>query len=175
MKNLLFVAFAALSVLLSCNQSNKKQDTKQEEVKTLAANSISQLIEMAEQNVGKEVCFKGIVQHVCAHSGRRAFLVDETGKFSIRVEATGEINGFNRELSGSTITVKGSIAEQRLTEKEINEYEAKVKAKEDAEEGGEHCSAEMANITKMRDWMKENNKNYYSIYFVKGTSYEIVE
>lgn len=176
MKKLLFVAFAALSVLVSCKPANKKQENKQEVVKeTPTIKSIAQIMEMVEQNVGKEVFFKGMVQHVCAHSGRRAFLVDETGKFSMRVEAKGEIKGFNRELSGSTIAVKGTIAEQRLTEEEINTYESRVKAKEDAEQGGEHCSAEMTNITKMRDWMKENKKNYYSIYFVNGTSYEMVE
>ncbi|WP_321281917.1 hypothetical protein [Marinifilum fragile] len=175
MKKLLFVAIAALSVLVSCNQTNKKRDTKQEEIEPVAAKTISQVMEIAAQNVGKEVFFQGMVQHVCAHSGRRAILLDETGKLSIRVEAKGEINGFNRELSGSTIAVKGTIAEQRLSEETINEYEAKVKAKQDAEEGGKHCAAEMTNITKMRDWMKENNKKFYSIYFINGTSYEIVE
>lgn len=175
MKKLIFIVFAALSVLVSCNQSNKKQETKKETVKEFSAKTIAQVMETAEQNIGKEVFFKGMVQHVCAHSGRRLILQDETGKLSLRVEATGSINGFNRELSGSIIEVKGTLQEKRLSEEFINEWEEKVKANEDAEEGGEHCASEMTNINQMRDWMKEKNKKFYSIYFVNGTSYEIID
>lgn len=175
MKKLLFVAFATLSVLVSCNQTNKKQETKQEVGVEPTAQSIAQVMKTAEQNVGKKVFFTGMVQHVCAHSGRRAILLDETGKLSLRVEATGKINGFNRELSGATIAVKGILQEQRLSSEYINTWEAKIKANEDVEEGGEHCSAEMTNINQMREWMKKNKKDFYSIYFVNGTSYDIVE
>ena len=175
MKKLIFTAFVALSVLVSCNQINKKQVLKKENGKEHAAKTIAQIMETAEQNVGKEVYFEGMVKHVCAHSGRRAILLDETGKLSLRVEATGDIKGFNRELSGSTIAVKGTLQENRLSEKFINDWEAKVKAKEDAEEGGEHCASEMTNINQMREWMKKENRNFYSVYFVNGTSYEIVE
>ena len=175
MRKLLFVAFAALSVLASCNQVNKKQETKQETSKEPVAQTIAQVMKTAEQNVGKEVFFTGMVQHICAHSGRRAILLDETGKLSLRVEATGKINGFNRELSGATIAVKGILQEKKLSEKFINDWEVKVKAQEDAEEGGEHCASEMTNINQMREWMKKENKDFYSIYFVNGTSYEIVE
>lgn len=175
MKKLLFVAFATLSVLVSCNQTNKKQETKQEVSQEPKAQTIIQVMESVEQNVGKEVFFTGMVQHVCAHSGRRAILLDETGKISLRVEATGKINGFNRELLGATIAVKGILQEKKLSEKFINDWETKIKSNEDAEEGGEHCASEMTNINQMREWMKEKNKKFYSIYFVNGTSYEIVE
>lgn len=43
------------------------------------------------------------------------------------------------------------------------------------ESNGETCDAELSNIENMRKWMKENNKDYYSIYFVEGTDYEVVE
>ncbi len=39
----------------------------------------------------------------------------------------------------------------------------------------ESCQAEMTNIAEMRSWMKENGKDYYSIYFLNGTSYEMVD
>ncbi|NOU58377.1 hypothetical protein [Marinifilum caeruleilacunae] len=170
MKKLLFLSLAMIMFVGSAMANGNHLSEK-----STKTTSIAEILENAEKLVGAEVEFSGTVSHVCAHSGRRAFLLDETGKFSIRVEAKGEIKGFNRELSGMDIRVKGTVQEKRLSEEFINEYEQKVKAKQDAEEGGKHCSAEMTNITKMRDWMKENNKNFYSIYFVNGTSYEIVE
>ncbi|PCH68360.1 MAG: hypothetical protein COC06_09680 [Bacteroidales bacterium] len=173
MKKILFLSLVAVLSLAACNSKAKQEkQTKEEKIEAI---SISEVMKMAEENIGKEICFQGIVNHVCAHSGRRCILIDSTGKLSLRVEAKGEINGFNRELSGSTIVVKGTLQEKRLSEEFISEWEAKVKAKEDAEEGGEHCASEMTNIKQMREWMKTKNKDFYSIYFVNGTSYEIVD
>lgn len=143
--------------------------------KSKDARTIGEIMKNAESLVDKEVVFIGMVQHVCAHSGRRAILLDETGKLTLRVEAKGEINGFNRELSGMDIRVKGILKEKRLTSEFIDNWENKLKAKQDAEEGGKHCASEMTNISQMRNWMKENGKEFYSIYYVDGMSYQIVD
>ena len=47
------------------------------------------------------------------------------------------------------------------------------KVKDDG--SAESCDAETANITAMRQWMKEHNKDFYSIYYIDGTNYEVVE
>lgn len=167
MKNLVILS---LAVLMSVGTAVASTSEKLKE-----ASTIGEIMENAEKLIGKEVVFVGMVKHVCAHSGRRAILLDETGKLSLRVEAKGEINGFNRELSGEDIRVKGILKEKRLSPEFLNNWEAKVKARQDAEEGGKHCGAEMNNIAQMRDWMKKNNKEFYSIYYVDGMSYEIVE
>jgi len=163
-------------MLLSCNQKSKQKDSapKQAEIKQIVQ-TIDQVMQAAEQNVGKQVHFKGLVNHVCAHSGKRCILKNTTGDLSIRVEATGNLEGFNKEIAGNDLIVTGTLREKRLDTAYINEWEKDIKSKHDAKEGGEHCSSEMANIKEMRDWMKENNKDYYAIYFVDGTSYEVVE
>ncbi|TKG95734.1 hypothetical protein EYV94_05420 [Puteibacter caeruleilacunae] len=182
MKRLLLLSAVAVLFFGACNNQSKNtvqaKEVKKEEVAAKIENpvSIAKVMEMAESNIGKEVCFKGTVSHVCAHSGRRAILIDETGKMSLRVEATGKLKGFNRELAGVNLAIRGTIQEKRLSEEFINQWEEKTKAKDkDREEGGKHCSAELANITKMRDWMTANNKNYYSIYFINGTDYEVLD
>ena len=179
MKKILVISFVALVSFGACNNAKKAEtkETKTEvksEVNT-GVMTIDQLYEIAENNIGKDVMFKGMVQHVCSHSGRRAILLNEKGDLSIRVEAKGAIKAFNRELSGSTIVVKGILKEKRLSEEFLNKWEEKVKAKQDAEEGGKHCSSEMNNIKQMREWMKKKNKAFYSIYYVNGMSYEVEE
>jgi len=175
MKNLLFV-FALASILFACKSNKQEQQKKELKTEKAVAMQISEVMEMAEKNIGKEIYFQGTVNHVCAHSGRRVILTDSTGSISLRVEAKGKINGFNRELVGSTIAIKGTIQEKQLTAEFIDQWEQKTKAKaKDIEEGGNHCSAELANIASMRDWMKKRNKNYYSIYFVNGTDYEVLD
>ncbi len=179
MKKLLVAAFVVMVAFTACNNVKKAktgEDKAKAETSIIAkAQSLDNLMKNAEQNVGKEVFVKGLVDHVCEHSGRRCFLVNDDEKLSIRVEAGGEIKGFNKELSGSIIAVKGKLQIQKITAENINEFEEKVKAQKDTEEGGKHCDAQMANIQKMRTWMKEHGKNYYPKYFVEGIEYEIVE
>ncbi|MGZ2371184.1 hypothetical protein ACXR6G_15505 [Ancylomarina sp. YFZ004] len=167
-------------VFLSCNftqSDSKKQKTEPAvltEAKSLTLN-IEQVMEVAADKVGQEISFKGVVNHVCAHSGKRCILKSADGNLSLRVEATGTLEGFNKEIAGNDLLVTGIIREKRLATSEIDELASEVMEKHKGEEGGKHCSSEMANIKEMRAWMKDNNKDYYAIYYIDGTSYEIVE
>ncbi|MCZ4696225.1 hypothetical protein [Ancylomarina euxinus] len=166
--------------IMSCNftqSDSKKQKTESAvltEGKSLTLN-IEQVMAVAADKVGEEIHFKGVVNHVCAHSGKRCILKNAEGNLSIRVEATGDLEGFNKEIAGNDLLVTGILREKRLATSEIDEWETDVKEKHKNEDAGKQCSSEMANIKEMRDWMKANNKDYYAIYYVDGTSYEVVE
>lgn len=178
MKYLSIIAICLLFMSCNLKQKETKKDNIEENQLAQSEESvvtIDQLMVNAELLVGKEVNFKGLVNHVCAHSGKRCILKNSTGELSIRVEATGSLEGFDKEMAGNDIKVSGILREKRLDEASIDEWEVEVKAKHTSEEGGKHCSSEMANIKEMRDWMKANNKNYYAIYYVDGNSYEVVE
>lgn len=139
--------------------------------------SLEKFMSVAVDNVDAQVAVSGMVNHVCSHSGRRCFIVDSTGQLSVRVEAAGQIESFGKELIGSEIKVKGLIKEVRLMADEIDEMEREHIDDNPSEEKAtdEHCSAEMANIKKMREWMKMHGKNYYSIFYIDGLSYELVQ
>ena len=165
---------------MSCNfsQSDSKKQQVEHQKLTQAKKvtlSIDQVMQVAAEKVGQEVSFKGVVNHVCAHSGKRCILKNAEGNLSIRIEASGKLEGFNKEIAGNDLLVTGILREKRLDAAYIKEWESEIKAKHKGEEGGKHCSSEMANIEEMRTWMKDNNKDYYAIYYVEGTSYEIVE
>ncbi len=163
---------------ISCNFSKSDSSKKKTEVAVItqaksSSLNIEQVMKLAADKVGEEVTFQGVVNHVCAHSGKRCILKNAEGNLSIRVEATGDMEGFNKEIAGNDLLVTGIIREKRLLTSEIDEMATNVKGK--SEEGGKHCSSEMANINDMREWMKANNRDYYAIYYIDGTSYEIVE
>lgn len=182
----LFFLFASLFLLTSCASSGSKSDNSETANTTKAAKArsvdiskavnVASLMKIAAENVDKEVVIKGVVTHVCKHSGKRCFLKDESSDNSIRVEAKGEIGGFNSELNGTRLVVKGVVREKRLSEKYINQWEQKtIDQKEQAEINENQCSAELANIKEMRDWMAANNKNFYSVFYVDGINYEVIE
>ncbi|TRX71289.1 hypothetical protein [Carboxylicivirga sp. M1479] len=167
--SLLFVAIA----LIACNSSQKK--TSESDQNTIKSVSVDKLLGQAETLVDQTIKVKGHVTHTCKHSGKRCFLVGDNEQFTIRVEAGGKITGFNRDLVGNTIEVEGILKERRLSKEYIDqmEHEVNEKAKEDGT--AETCATEMNNINDMRSWMKSNNKDHYSIYFIEGTNYEMVK
>lgn len=166
--------FGLAILFFACNSKKETRQKEKNETEMLPK-TIDEVVENAEDNVGKVVFVQGLVYHTCEHSGRRCFLVNADESLSIRVEVGGEIKHFEKELVGATIKLKGTLEEKRLTGKYIDEFEEKIKASKDSEEGREHYNAQMNNIKKMRKWMEDHQKEYYPIYFIAGESYEVVE
>lgn len=178
-----FVLFASLIIgLAACGNKNKgEQAATTAEVKTettvnAKSYDVNELLSNAETLIDQTVKVHGYVTHTCKHSGKRCFITSEDQKATIRVEAGGEIGGFNRELTGSELEITGVVKERRLSKEYIDQYEKDVNEKKAKEDGSaETCQAELNNIEEMRNWMKANNKDYYSIYFMNGINYDIVE
>lgn len=178
MKKLLL--FAAIALFTASCGGTKTEKSEQQEENTTAANvtgyKLDSLLAVADQLVDKTVTVKGFVTHTCKHSGKRCFIVGDDQKTSFRVEAKGDIGGFNRELVGSELAITGIVKERRLTKEYIAQYEEEVSEKKVKEDGSaETCQAELNNIKGMREWMKANDKDYYSTYYMDGESYDVIE
>jgi hypothetical protein len=165
--------------LVACgNKGKSKTNAAESKIVVTAdqAHELDSLLVLADGLVDKSVSVRGFVTHTCKHSGKRCFIVGKDGKTSFRIEATGEIGGFNRELVGSEIVVKGTLRERRLTTAFIDQHEKDVNEQQAQEDGSaESCATELANIQEMRAWMKAHGKDYYSIYYMDGEQYEVVE
>ena len=166
MKKILFLAAALLTMAACNNKSAEQQRAGQEENVEAHASEVpvyklDSLLKVADRMVDQTVTVRGFVTHTCKHSGKRCFIVGDDPNTSFRVEAGGEIGGFNRELTGSEY---------------IDQYEEEVNEKKHKEDGSaETCQAELNNINEMREWMKAHNKDYYSIYYMDGERYEVIE
>ena len=173
MKRLLYLALITC-LMASCG--NKKSNESAEVNETaITIYALDDLLKDADQLVGQMIQVKGDVTHVCVHSGKRCFIVGEDENVTLRVEAGGEIESFSQELIGSQLLVTGILSERRLTQKEIAEMEDATNEKAKLEDSSaETCQAELSNINRMREWMKERNKDYYSIFHVDGESYEVL-
>ncbi len=170
MKKIFFLAIVAIFSLQACNSTKKSEDQKQNKVIAL-----DHLLEKADQLVDQNIQIKGHVTHTCKHSGKRAFLVGDNEKYTIRVEAGGKITGFDKNLVGNTLIVTGALKERRLTKEYIDQWEEELKHKAEEDGSAESCTTEMSNINDMRAWMKEHGKDHYSIYYMEGSEYEVVE
>lgn len=181
MKQLAFILAAFAFLAVSCNnpgqtRQNESPDTHQTVAETeTVAFDVDTIYSIAESFIDKPITVRGYVTHTCKHAGKRCFLTGDGQTYSVRVEAKGEIGGFNRELVGSQLSVNGILRERRLTQSEIAGMEDSVNDKLQKENGSaETCAAELANINEMKEWMKTHGKDYYSIYYIDGLNYEVV-
>jgi hypothetical protein len=168
--------FAVLSVALVACSGSKKTETPVDETKDSVTTAIpvyelDKLLEVADSEIDQTVKVIGHVTHTCKHSGKRCFIVGESQQASMRVEAKGEIGGFNRELVGSKLEITGILKERRLAKEYIDRMEKDVEVKKKEDGTAESCAAELSNISEMRKWMKDHGKEYYVIYYMDGLNF----
>jgi nitrogen regulatory protein PII len=179
MKQLLVLA-AVLLTFVACTGNGKQTEASDEAVQTsgISENAfveLDSLLAVADREVDKTITVVGYVTHTCKHSGKRCFIVGESQAASMRVEAKGEIGGFNRELVGSKLAINGILKERRLSQEYIAAMEKDVNLKKQEDGAAESCAAELSNIADMRKWMKDHNKDYYVIYYMDGLSFETLD
>jgi len=141
-----------------------------------AAYTIDKLMNVIDSQVGKEVKVRGTVNHVCKHSGKKCFIMNDDGKLSLQIMAGGEITTFEKDLIGSEIEAVGVVKERRMPKDDIDNNEKAAHEKmHEGSESKEHCEAMLNNVKEMRAWMEKNNKDYFAIYYVDGIKYEVVD
>lgn len=170
MKKLLFILTVCLLSVLSC--TNKGQTQEAESNVVYDADTV---LSIAQAHIDSTITVTGFVTHTCEHSGRRCFLTGEKQNHSLRVEAKGDILSFNRELVGSKLSINGIVRERRLTLSEIADMEANLNDQIVEDGMTETCAEELVNINEMKEWMEDYGKDFYSIYYIDGLSYEKIE
>jgi hypothetical protein len=87
MKKIVFFLLMALAVI-SCKTDDKKAGTtnKTAETAEIPFLALGEFDAKAGEFVNKEVKVKGIVDHVCKHSGKKIFLVTDKGDVHINGE-----------------------------------------------------------------------------------------
>jgi len=164
----LFLFSVVLFALLSCSGNNKQVEA------SAPTFELDKLLAVADRNVDSTLTVVGYVTHTCMHSGKKCFIVGESQKVSFQVMANGEIETFSADLVGSKLAITGVLKEYQMSEEYIDEMETEVKELENEEGMAETCAAELSNISEMRQWMKDNGKDYYVMYYMDGQKYDVL-
>lgn len=193
MKNLALTFSAlVLSVLLfSCGGKQTSETTAEtDSTAVVALENVDSLLLAAENLAGKNVIVSGVCTHVCAHGGKKLFLMGSNDSISIRVEANDKIGAFSKDVVNSLVEVTGVLTEERIDEAYLQKWEAEVAA-ETAEkhgDGGAGCVTEkkaqgehkansaeerIANFRKRIEAEKaKTGKDYLSFYHIVAESYK---
>lgn len=197
MKKLIVYTIVAAAVLFAAgcggNRNNKKQAAETAGTAQAAALEVDKLLSDAEKLTGEQVSVEGVCTHICRHGGRKIFLMGTDDTQVIRIEAGDKVGAFKPECVNNIVRVTGTLAEDRIDEAYLTEWEQEVKDQlaEEHGDGEAGCSAEqqargesVASSTEKRiadfrariaERKAKEGKEYLSFYHVDGESYEILK
>ena len=130
--------------------------------------TVDRVLVSADSLSGHEVVFEGVCTHICAHGGRKIFVMGSDDSKVLRVEADGFIGSFPEETVNSIVVVKGILAEDRIDEAYLDAWEQKIKETEAVNTASEssHCDAEQKDRRARRNRNKQptlNIERYVSV------------
>ncbi len=170
MKRKLLVLVAMALFVFACGDKKAEDKVVKEEVKKEIVKAevtipvtVADFQEKAEGLIGKKVSVTGTVTHVCQHSGKKVFIINENPDVKIKIEAGKNIAKFEQELNGSDIEVIGFVKEFKIDEAYLANWEKKLKeGKKDIEthEGHDHAKDESKRVQTQADGtVKDHPKN----------------
>jgi hypothetical protein len=193
------MAFIGMMIVTACGN---KAATEAEVTDNTV--SVDSLLVNPEAYLGDTISIEGVVSHLCAHGGRKAFVLGSSDSVMIRCDATPEMGGaFPQDCIHHPIMVKGVLVESRLTEDDVKQLEAQhaEQVKMIAEQAGaeqaaavekaatgceterkaqgqgeiETFEAQMADYrARIAARAEKEGKPYLSSYYIEAVSYEIL-
>lgn len=171
---------AIVALIYSCGTKQKKAENTIEKIK------IEDLMANIDNYIDTDIAIGGIVNHVCAHGGKRLFLVSENSDVTIKVIPTEAFGVFNKELEGSSVYVYGIVKELRIDDAYINDLEKEMSegVESEATHDGNHSgeeettgidSSQVQKIAEMRQEVAASGKGYISQYWIECNKIEAIE
>lgn len=190
----LFVAAILCATTFAACSGNQTKNSEYSESApaVIQTTSADDILANGDQYAGKEVVIEGVCSHRCKHGGGKMFILGNSEGNIIRIESSKESGKFPLEVTNALVQVKGTVAEERIDEAYLQNWEAKLG--EETKQHGESeagCSTEKAarkesattNSPKARieDYRKriaerneKEGKPYLSFYHINADSYEIL-
>lgn len=182
----LSLLLCTLLLIASCS-GDSAQDTATAEQSggdDVAHLTIAQFNADGETYEGKLVEVTGTVDHVCAHSGKRMFIVGDDPADRVKIEA-GDVGTFDMALQGSKVKVMAVGTVMRMDSAYLDNWASEI----DAEDSPANCSEEqkemskgneehetaMAQIIELRRQLAESEKGYLAFCSLEAKSYEEVK
>lgn len=180
----LFGVIAIIALLASCaNKEQKKEENTNNEI---AKVTVDQVMSDIQNYVDKDLLIEGTVTHVCAHGGKRMFIMGTNPDVAIKVTPNEEIGVFDRELEGSHVAVTGVLKELKIDETYVANLEKELAEGSDNEAVHDHSGdkkeetheadeQKQQQIEAMRQKIAESENGYYSQYWIEASKFEVLE
>ncbi len=168
-KKLIIVIFIS-ALLISCgNNGSQKKDQAEVETENTVVDpiviTVAEFSDKAGELVGKLVTIEGMVDHVCAHGGKRMFIIDEDTDGRVKIVVGEDLPSFDTELEGSEIKILGTVDELVINEEYLANWESELTAEPGKSKGisdgtgkGEHKGGSLGDKADQGEHVKELEK-----------------
>lgn len=134
--------------------------------------------------IGQHILINARVLSVSA-CHKYCVLTGSSKNVTIRLDASGKINGFNKELTGCEVVVSGKLQEKRFSETElrsqksgllkmIETYMYTAKSDTTGVERYNKLFSELREINEMIRWIESNNYSQYSTLSIDCEDYVVL-
>jgi hypothetical protein len=179
------------TALLACGGDVTKEEPVEEQPRMVEAQAevevtatvevdLATLINDVAEFVGREVRVSGTVDHVCKHGGKRMFIMGENPEDRFKIEAGEAVAAFPVTLEGSEVIVRGIVAEKRIDDAYLDNWEAELETEEDSEEqpeveGDDHHATTGKKIENLRRQITESENDFVSFYTIDCITFETLD
>ena len=173
------IIFISIFLIASCNRGIKENSAENKADTALL--TVLSFDTSAHRFVDKPVIIEGTVLHLCKHGGKRMFLVDGTDSIRVEITAGTDITKFEESLIGSRVRVFGTLKEERIDEKYLNEWENEVKKPDENHNVGVHTGAKghedqdtqdkLDQISSLREDIKKSGTDHLSNYSIEAAKF----
>ena len=182
----IIIFLVAIAALTACNNTAETKSNKGLEAQAnVEYVALKDLQENGADFLDKEIQTKGIVDHVCRHSGKKILLVADDVSVHVMAEERYDANLVGKEILINAIVKEDRTDEStllKIEEDAINSHKHSDEEEKVDEETEEEIAAVearqeriIAYVNTMRDSLKNANKEYFSEYYLEYISYEEVK
>ncbi|MCD4761455.1 hypothetical protein K8R32_00670 [bacterium] len=190
LRKLIIVIFIS-TLFISCgNNGSQKKDQAVVETENTVVDpiviTVAEFTDKAGELVGELVVIEGTVDHVCAHGGKRMFIIDEATDGRVKIVTGKNMPSFNTEMEGSEIKIIGTVDELVINEEYLTSWENEILSETeetkkvhegtgsgehkggshgDKADQGEHVK-ELEKIKQYREKIKNSDNDQFSFYSI---------
>jgi len=198
-KSLLLLAILAL-LLAGCGGDDTGETAQTDQAAPVAV-TIAEFNASPDAYVDKTLELTGTVDHVCAHGGKRMFIMGDDPADRVKIES-GKIPAFDADLAGSQVRVVAVARVETIDAAYLDAWEAEATVGEvaeacehggnaateapeaqqaaadaaapeqAAEQAGEQENADLARIAQLRQQMAASGKDHIAFYHLECVSFE---
>lgn len=166
MNKILILLIVGLFAFNSCSKDKTATDKPIEAAKVYTMTEL--ISDNFEFKAGDKVTVEGLCVHVCAHSGKKMFIVGDDPNNKLQIFSSDVLASFDKEFEGSKVQVSGTLEEEKIDMNYIKEWEAEIAA----ESGDEKAACAFEEDMKKVDWYKQrvekSKKGYISNFTMTG-------
>lgn len=177
MKHLLIISFVAILFLVAACTGNQRAKSKTAQTEkaqdTIIYSSIDELFLRANELSKQTVHVKGIIDHVCKHSGKRFKIRTEDGSSELKIELGDNFPSCDPSIMGKTAKISGKLVPVNLDADGVRKWEAHIRENHQGEEDTEHFQEEIRQVQQILSQIESGEIPYYVQYYVEAEKYFI--